>query len=364
MNKKISKTEYQPDYISPPGETLLETLKAIGMSQAELAKRLGRPKKMVNEIIKGKAPISAETAIQLERVTGIPAAFWSNRERAYREYLVRQNEKQRLQQHLSWLDNFPLKEMIKLGWLKKSRNKLDLLTETLNFFGVASPESWTIIYKKNENAFFKKSPSYESNNGAVAAWLRRGEIEAQATRCAPYSKIYFKKNLLKIRSLTRKSAPEFLPELRELCAECGVVTTFIPELPKTRLFGATWWLSPDKAVIQLSLRYKSDDHLWFSFFHEAAHIILHGKRLIFLESESPQNVKEEEANNFASNWLIPKEQYENFVKHQTFNRSSINCFADEMEIAPGIVVGRLQHDNHLRYNQFNELKTRLKWSCD
>ena len=249
MNKKISRTEYKPDYISPPGETLLETLEAIGMSQAELAERLGRPKKMVNEIIKGKAPISPETSIQLERVTGIPAAFWSNRERAYREYLVRQNEKQRLQQHLAWLENFPLKEMIKFGWLKKSRDKLDLLTETLNFFGVASPESWTIICKKNEKAFFRKSPSYESNNGAVAVWLRRGEIEAQAMRCVPYNKIYFKKNLLKIRSLTKKTPTEFLPDLYKLCAECGVVVTFIPELPKIRLFGATWWLAPDKAVI-------------------------------------------------------------------------------------------------------------------
>src|SRR2546428_9503399 len=83
--------EYYPDYVSPPGETLLETLEAIGMSQAELAKRMGCPVKTINEIIEKKAPITTETALQLEQVLHVPASFWLKREQHYRESLARLN---------------------------------------------------------------------------------------------------------------------------------------------------------------------------------------------------------------------------------------------------------------------------------
>ncbi|MEY2914970.1 MAG: hypothetical protein RLZZ184_4279 [Cyanobacteriota bacterium] len=95
MESKIQ-NRYNPDYVSPPGDTLLEVLEHRGMTQAELAERTGRPKKTINEIIKGKAAITPETALQLERVFNIPASFWNNRERHYREFLAQKEEKKRL----------------------------------------------------------------------------------------------------------------------------------------------------------------------------------------------------------------------------------------------------------------------------
>jgi HTH-type transcriptional regulator / antitoxin HigA len=80
---------YNPDYVSHPGETLVEILSEKSMSQAELARRLGRPKKTVNEIIQGKSGITSDTALQLEKVLGIPAGFWVNRQRYYDEYLAK-----------------------------------------------------------------------------------------------------------------------------------------------------------------------------------------------------------------------------------------------------------------------------------
>lgn len=84
--------EYRPDYVSSPGETLLETLETVGISQAELAKRMSGPIKTINEIIQKKAAITAETALQLEQVLHIPAAFWLKREQHYRESLARLDE--------------------------------------------------------------------------------------------------------------------------------------------------------------------------------------------------------------------------------------------------------------------------------
>lgn len=88
----ILQNEYHPDSVSAPGETLSETLDALGMPQTELAKRMGRPIKTINEIIQGKTAITAETALQLEQVLSIPASFWLKREQRYREFLVSQNK--------------------------------------------------------------------------------------------------------------------------------------------------------------------------------------------------------------------------------------------------------------------------------
>lgn len=124
--------------------------------------------------------------------------------------------------------------------------------------------------------------------------------------------------------------------------------------------GATSWLTPTKAVILLSLRYKSDDHLWFSFFHEAGHILLHGKKDIFIEDNNVSG-KEEEANRYASEFLIPGQKLRSFLSIANLSKESICGFATELGIAPGIVVGRLQHDGLLPAAHCNGLKTRLTW---
>ena len=123
MSSKIH-NQYLPDYVSPPGETLLEVLEEIGMSQADLAERTGRPKKTISEIINGKAAITPDTALQLERVLGIPASFWNSREQKYRAFLARQQEQSRLQEQIAWLDKVPVNEMVKVGWIEKSKQKV------------------------------------------------------------------------------------------------------------------------------------------------------------------------------------------------------------------------------------------------
>ena len=127
--------------------------------------------------------------------------------------------------------------------------------------------------------------------------------------------------------------------------------------------GATRWLTSQKAIFQLNLRYKTDDQLWFTFFHEAGHIIRHGKRAIFIDLEGSRSddVREQEANDFAADILIPPMKYLKFIRKDDLSRDSIMRFASEIEIAPGIVVGRLQHDRILPFNRRNYLKVRLEW---
>ena len=363
MNK--IQNQYTPDYVSPPGETLLEVIGEREMSQAELAKRMGRPKKTINEIIQGKTAITPETALQLERVLGIPASFWNNREQQYRQYQARTDEQKRLGNHIGWMKKFPVKAMIKLGWIDAFDNEIQQLDELLKFFGVASPEQWEIYWDQCTVAF-RKTYAFQSELEAISAWLRQGEIEAQDIYCQPYNAKKFRQVLKESRQLTSEPPEIFQDKLVNLCAEAGVSVVFVPQIPKARVSGATRWLSPKKALIQLSLRYRTDDHLWFTFFHEAGHIFLHGKREIFLENEDVNDTKEEEANEFAAKTLIPSTKLARFLNELTPgyhpSKRAIREFAREIGIAPGIVVGRLQHDKYLPFTHCNDLKRTFVWA--
>lgn len=355
-----SKNQYEPDYVSPPGDTLLETIESIGMSQAELARRTGRPIKTINQIIKGKCSISPDTSIHLERALGISATFWNNRESHYQEFLARNKEYARQKQHIQWLKQFPIKIMIKYGWIPSSTDEVSQLQELLSFFGVVSPESWELIWNKQKFAF-RQSSSFETDFYAVTSWLRRGELKAQRIECEPFDNEIFRTTLNYIRNLTTKSPEVFQPELIKSCTKAGVVIVFTRELPKTGISGATQWISPKKAVIHLSIRYKTNDHLWFTFFHEAGHLLLHGKQIL-VDYENDYNSMDTKADEFAANLLIPNLPYRQFLQRGYFQKSNIASFADTIGVAPGIVVGRLQHDRRIPYKIHNDLKVKFTWA--
>jgi HTH-type transcriptional regulator / antitoxin HigA len=358
-----TKYDFKPDYAFHPGETLEETLETLAMSQAELAQRTGRPLKTINEIIQGKAAITADTALQLERATGVPATFWNNAQRNYEAALARQAEAQEIERGIEWLKNFPIKTLIRFGWLKKAENQVDQMRELLGFFGVAGVAEWESIWSSPQ-AVFRKSTAFEAQPTAVAAWLREGEREAQRLETQPFDRKQFTDALIEVRKLTNREPEDFEPAMKLLCAACGVAMVFLPELPGTRAYGATRWLSPEKAILQLSLRGKTDDLLWFTFFHEAAHILKHGKKDVFIEAKKASNdksilQKEEEADSFAADFLIPRIAFRDLLSRQPFTAGRICAFAKDLGIAPGIVVGRLQHEQLIQFNQFYQLKRRL-----
>ncbi len=275
------RNEYVPDVVSPPGETLQDVLEERDLSQTDLADRTGRTKKTINEIIKGKAPITPETALQIEKVLGIPAAFWDNREMAYRAYLARKAENDRLKQQVFWIRELPYREMTRKGWVPESPDNIERVRALLSFFAVASREQWQEVAIRPQ-ASFRRSKKHESDPGALSAWLRQGEVQASQLECGVFNRQAFLETLAKARRLTLESPEAFGPALQDRCGRCGVAVVFVPELRRLPVWGATRWLSPGRALIQLSLRYKTDDHLWFTFFHEAAHILLHNKRDVFV----------------------------------------------------------------------------------
>lgn len=354
---KRKTTGFVPNYASPPGDTIAEILETKGMSQTDLALRLGMSPKTINEIIKGKAPITSETAIKLEHVLGAPASFWNTREQQYREILARQANTDKLADQISWLDKIPVKDLIKRKAIPDSKDRATLVQYCLRFFGVASEEQWNEVWQVVPVSY-RKAKKLDSDLGSLAAWLRLGELQAQAINCEKYDVKRFRQNLATIRSLTVEPPEVFEPRLKRLCAESGVALVLVSELPKTRASGAIRWMNPYKAIIQLSLRYKSDDQFWFTFFHEAGHVILHSSKEIFLEGIDHKSDKETEADDFAANFLIPPAEYRRLMAQGFSSKAAIKTFAESICIAPGIVVGRLQYDGLLPMSHCNDLKRR------
>lgn len=360
-----ARTEYTPQHVSPPGDTLAETLEEIGMSQAELARRMGRPTKTINEIVQGKTAILPETAFQLDNVLGIPASFWLARETAYRTSLARSLRETAIvsPKTVDWANQFPCKEMAKLGWIESCTKKAGYVQGLFEFFRVASVQAWEATWNRPEVAF-RRSLTKDGNRHAVSAWLRRGEIEAGRRKVAsPYHSDAFRTALARCRELTTVAPELSCTTVQEDCAGAGVTVLFVPELPSASVSGAARWLTAQRALIQLTLRFKTDDQLWFSFFHEAGHILLHQKKGIFVDDGRGTSTLEKEADAFASNMLIPDDAFEAFAQVRPLSPQRVLAFAAKQRIAPGIVVGRLQHEHVLSYNQMNHLKRSLTWTA-
>ncbi len=353
--------EFAPDYAVPPGEILEETLTSRGIKKADFAERCGLSAKTISQIIGGKAPVTPPTAIQFERVLGVSAAVWNNLESYYRLHLAEQAAHETLKLEVAWGKRFPVGKLVERGCISQVKDDVDAVEKLLNFFAVGSVKAWNERHYMLQAAF-RGSPSFKSAPESVVAWLRIGELAGDTISTEPYNRKKFVAVLHHIRTLTQASPKQIDYSMKEWCRQAGVALILEPELPGTRLNGATRWLTSDKALIMLSLRYKWEDIFWFTVFHEAAHILLHGKRNRFLEDQgvSSSSDEEEAADRFAADMLIPPAAYRDFIKRDRLYRADILAFAKEVDIAPGVVVGRLQHDRHIESSWHNRLRRRFQ----
>jgi HTH-type transcriptional regulator/antitoxin HigA len=350
--------DIRPDWTSPPGDTISDLLEEQGWNQSSFADRMGYTEKHVSLLINGKAPITEETAFKLEKVTSIAAGFWLSREAQYREALGRVEEERALAREAPWLKELPLKHMLEHNWVRRCPNAGAQVAECLQFFGVASTKAWRTSYQE-PIAAFRASKSFSIDSAAAATWLRQGERKAASIEAQPFDRNKFRSSLHDIRALARETDPQvFVPKLTEICAASGVVVVFASAPKGCPVSGATKWITPTKALLMLSLRHKTNDHLWFSFFHEAGHLLIHGKRMMFIDVEGNlDDEQEEEANRFSREILIPP-TYNNALATLARQEDAVVQFAHIVGIAPGIVVGRMQKEHLLDWNQLNHLKVK------
>ncbi|MDP8997680.1 MAG: ImmA/IrrE family metallo-endopeptidase [Pseudomonadota bacterium] len=317
----------------------------------------------INELITGGAAVDAECATILEEHLGPSAEFWMAREQQYRNSLSRKAMANTVVSDKEFVGRFPVTDMKKCGWIANTATLTEKMKSVLDFFGVNSVSEWQAKFGNAVSvAAFRTSPTIEANPFAVAAWLRRGEREGEKIACSQWNKISLKNKITDMRALVRVKDPAiFFPKLVEMCASCGVALV-IARAPKgCRASGATRFLTPNKALIVMSFRHRTDDQFWFTFFHEIAHLVLHTGDALFLEDGSEVTEDEEiEANQFAASILIPDVLRDELASVKC-SVKGIVAYTRKVGLTPGIVVGQLQHIGRIKYDRFNSMKRRYSW---
>lgn len=355
----MSKAEYNPDWIPPPGATIEDLLsrRKVARPRQAILERLGPGK--ADQLFKGQLEIGSEIAAFLAQEVGLTMSFWLERERLYREALDRRKYEQQ------FLAELPLDEMKSRAYIQPVRSHVETVDEVVKFFGKADPESCREHIEQLPNAIKQKtSRTIVSRPGPLAVWIRAGEIEAERTECATWSPQRLQTLLPEFRKLTRTKDPaKYLPELKVLCQACGIALAVVRAPNGCSARGAVRFLSAEKAMLLVSYRHLSDDQFWFSFFHELAHLLLHPQaheRIIVDDWEDSQTKEEIEADQYAGLVLIPAEHQPKLASLN--DERSIIAFARQLGISRGIVVGQMQHKKIIGYHNFNRLKIYYQWS--
>lgn len=359
----ITSNKFTPSVEFHPGLTLSEKLGEMGMDVKEFALRTSKPEKTIHAVINGTSSITSDMAVSFEKVTKIPAHFWLSMQRGYDEYLARKRREEQILASHQWAKSFPLSKMRDLGWIGKEVNTEGVVEGLLSFFGFSSKEAWASYYMGQQlKISFRISLHNTKNPYAVSAWLRQGEIQASGVEVPEFSDKALKKAIPKMKELCARHPKTFAEDLQRLCASAGVKLIYTPCLPQAPISGSTRWIN-NTPCIQMTGRHKKNDAFWFTFFHELGHILLHGKKDIFLEDieyTDKEDSKELEADKFSSDILLSQKEEHEIIANGDYSEVAIRGYAKKFGIHPAIIVGRLQHKGIIPYTRHSSLIEKIE----
>ncbi len=338
---------------TPPGATIREQLNDRGMSQKEFAVRMNMSEKHISKLINGDVQLTPEMAVKLEIVLGVPAKFWMNLEAIYREKIVKAKAENAMDEEIEIARRFPYSEMAKIGWISTTKNSKEKVMNLRNFFEVVdlSVLGDTLITR----IACRRLALTEKSDLALMAWAQEAKIQARKIDTAPIDTKRLNSVIPDIRKMTVLSSDEFSQELKRCLADCGVALIFLPHLKGSFLQGASF-MDGNKIVVGMTTRGKDADKFWFSLFHELAHIVLGH----ITKTTGTSNEDENAADKWAADQLIDPDDLNRFKEQGDYSERSIIQFSHEQEIAPGIIVGRLQAEGLIKYNMFNNLKKKYE----
>jgi len=353
-----NKNQFNPSIVFHPGVTLEEKLGEMEMSIKEFALRTSKPEKTIIAVIKGDSAVTPQMALLFESITKIPAHMWLNLQREYDEFVIREKAKAQMEEYSDWAKAFPYSDMVKLGWVSQAKTPITKADNLLSFFNVCTPNAWGNYYIGQQlKTAFRISLASTKAPHAISAWLRQGEIQlANCSVQGAYSDKALKNILSQFKLLIAQKPETFNEDLQGLCSSVGIKLVYTPSLTKAPVNGATRWMN-DVPCIQLSDRMKRYDVVCFSFMHELGHILLHGKKDVFLEAvdyNDKEIEKEKEADDFASNFLLSIAQENEITRIGKITKEIIIEYAQKFGIHPSIIVGRLQHKGILRQWEHND----------
>jgi HTH-type transcriptional regulator/antitoxin HigA len=257
-------TERLAAEVFPPGEFIQDELDARGWAQADLAEIMGRPPRVINEIIAGKRGISPETAQGLGDAFGTGAQFWMNMEAAYQLSKIRSDD--RVVRRAALFEKVPLKEMLRRHWIENSDN-LDVVEKQVKtFFKLKSIEDPLPSLAHAA----RKSADYSEMSSAMCAWMLRVRQLASTLKAPRFSEQGLESCFAELKRLMAN--PEDARHVQRVLLEYGIRFVVIEPLSGSKVDGACLWLNKSSPVVAVSLRYDRIDAFWFTLWHELGHV--------------------------------------------------------------------------------------------
>ena len=349
-----------PAEVFPPGEFIREELDARRWTQGDLAQIMGRPERLVSELITGKKQITPETARGLAQAFGDDdPLYWMNLDSAYRLSKSAPAD-DAVARRARLYSRFPVREITKRNWIAPS-NTLDVVEHRVcRFFEIAN------LNERPALAHAAKAVQYDERTALQYAWLYRAKELAEASQVASYSAQKLRAALVKLRALL--VAPEEIRQVSTILAEAGVRFVIVEFLPGAKIDGATFWLG-DTPVIAMSVRFDRVNNFWFVLRHEIEHVLNQDGKVIFdieltesLQRKTALPPEEVRANDAASEFLVPKSELNGFIMRvrPLYSEQRILLFARRIGVHPGIVVGQLQFRDEIPYTHFHKHLVKIR----
>jgi HTH-type transcriptional regulator/antitoxin HigA len=330
---------FDPDWSLHPGEALRELLRDRGIRQSELASRTGLTAKHINQLVKLNIGISGDVAVRLERALGMPARYWTQLDADHAAYVSRVEARKQLPELSAWAKGFDTLTLRRHGIVAAGDDDETIVEKLLQFFGVAGIEPFEETWLR-PRVSFRRSQAFTVAEQNTALWLRLVDRCASRAATNVFSPSKARKASRSLPALTTLPILDGMLAATRLLADAGVTVVFVRQVPKTRVSGATWWMDADHPSIGLTERHKREDMLWFSLLHELAHLLLHPKRVTFLDLDDDKveaDSAEQEADSFARGALIPPGGVEKIAAATT--REELAVLAASFGIGVSIVAG-------------------------
>jgi len=358
------KEEYKNIIAFHPGYYLTDIIEELEMTQDEFAKRLGTTGKTVSLLLNGQTPLTNDLAMKISAMLGISVQTLLNLQKTYDEKKIEIDLAKALDAQIEVVDVIDYTYFVKNRLLPDVKSKLEKIKNLCSFLKVSDLQ---ILKRRDLLASFRTTVTSVTDKNVINAnvWLKTALNKGLAMQIAPFDEKKLKAHIKEIRSMTLQEPNEFLPRLCEIFNECGVAFVLLPALKNCGINGVVKWYD-DKVVLALNDRFKYADTFWFSLFHEIKHVFQKKKTKVivncdddFLELDSEF---EKEADEFATETLIPKEQYHNYFdnKGKYISKTDVQSFAKHIGIHPGIVVGRLQHDKRIAHSSMLDMRQKCK----
>ena len=348
--------KFSPAEAFPPGDFLRDELDARGWTQAEFSELIKRPPRLVNEIIAGKRAISPETAHDFAEAFGTSAQLWMNLETAWQLSKVAPRTEM-ISREAALRERFPVREMVKRGWIGSSKSIEELEKSVLGFFDLKSAND-PVAFPHAARRNYEKEKDV---TGFQWAWIFRVNQLATALKVPAFDEEKLKAALPELERLMTE--PEEIRHVPAMLAKCGVRFVVVEPIPGSEIQGVCFWIGT-APVIGLTLKGDQIDRFWFNLWHEIEHVLRgDGKDGLIIEDfdENDTDDCEKIVNELAANRCVPSRAMADFfARHNPmFAEKSFIGFSKIVKRHPGIVAGQIQKKTN-RWELFKKYQPRIR----